>query len=158
MPPCRSYWIRVSAKCCILATRGLRFGSQTFRPVIHFPHIPSLLLLWPIIRRSTRGDTWPRSTGNYYPCYLNGGTDSHSVPDSHYIPDFNGSIDSDSDSYSDAYTKANVHAAAASRGTDQGVRALVRCAGETAGYWLEHGPPGMTADLVSCLSEYLEGE
>ena len=38
----------------------------------------------------------------------------------------------------------------------QGVRALVRCAGETEGYWLEHGPPGMTADLVSCLNEYLE--
>ena len=38
----------------------------------------------------------------------------------------------------------------------QGVRALVRCAGETEEYWLEHGPPGMTADLISCLSEYLE--
>ena len=38
----------------------------------------------------------------------------------------------------------------------QGVRALVRCAGETAEYWLEHGPPGMTADLVVCLNEYLE--
>ena len=38
----------------------------------------------------------------------------------------------------------------------QGVRALVRCAGESEEYWLEHGPPGMTADLVVCLNEYLE--
>lgn len=38
----------------------------------------------------------------------------------------------------------------------QGVRALVHCAGETEEYWLEHGPPNMTTDLVMCLNAYLE--
>ena len=28
MPPCRSYWIRVSAKCRILAARGLRLAVR----------------------------------------------------------------------------------------------------------------------------------
>ena len=28
MPPCRSYWIRVSAKCRILAARGLRLAVK----------------------------------------------------------------------------------------------------------------------------------
>ena len=37
-----------------------------------------------------------------------------------------------------------------------GVNALVHCAGETVEYWLEHGPPTLTADLVGCLNSYLE--
>ena len=38
----------------------------------------------------------------------------------------------------------------------QGIQALVHCAGKSVEHWLEHGPPGMTADLVSCLNEYME--
>ena len=38
-----------------------------------------------------------------------------------------------------------------------GVDALVSCAGETVEYWLGHGPPSLTADLVACLNAYLEG-
>ena len=37
-----------------------------------------------------------------------------------------------------------------------GVNALVHCAGESVEYWLEHGPPTLTADLVGCLNSYLE--
>ena len=37
-----------------------------------------------------------------------------------------------------------------------GVDALVHCAGETVEYWLENGPPTLTADLVACLNAYLE--
>ena len=37
-----------------------------------------------------------------------------------------------------------------------GVDAMVHCAGETIEYWLEHGPPTLTADLVACLNAYLE--
>ena len=37
-----------------------------------------------------------------------------------------------------------------------GVDALVHCAGATVDYWLAHGPPTLTADLVSCLNAYLE--
>ena len=39
-----------------------------------------------------------------------------------------------------------------------GVQALVRCAGETEVYWLEHGPPKMTSELVQCLNDGLIGE
>ena len=39
-----------------------------------------------------------------------------------------------------------------------GVQALVRCAGETEVYWLEHGPPRMTSELVQCLNDGLIGE
>ena len=39
-----------------------------------------------------------------------------------------------------------------------GVQALVRCAGETEVYWLEHGPPRMTLELVQCLNDGLIGE
>ena len=39
-----------------------------------------------------------------------------------------------------------------------GVQALVRCAGETEVYWLEHGPPRMTPELVQCLNDGLTGE
>ena len=37
-----------------------------------------------------------------------------------------------------------------------GVDALVHCAGNIIEYWLEHGPPTLTADLVACLNAYLE--
>ena len=39
-----------------------------------------------------------------------------------------------------------------------GVEALVGCAGQDADYWLEHGPPRLTAVLVQCMNEYLETE
>ena len=39
-----------------------------------------------------------------------------------------------------------------------GVEALVRCAGRDADYWLERGPPRLTAVLVQCMNEYLEAE
>ncbi len=35
-----------------------------------------------------------------------------------------------------------------------GVDALISCAGNTPEYWLENGPPDMTADLVECLNTY----
>ena len=34
MPPCRSYWIRVSAKCRILAARGLRLAVKLYVTVL----------------------------------------------------------------------------------------------------------------------------
>ena len=37
-----------------------------------------------------------------------------------------------------------------------GVDALVHCAGQTIDYWLNHGPPTLTADLVACLNAYLD--
>ena len=39
-----------------------------------------------------------------------------------------------------------------------GVDALIHCAGETVEYWLENGPPVLTADLAACLNTYLAGE
>ena len=39
-----------------------------------------------------------------------------------------------------------------------GVDALIHCAGETVEYWLENGPPTLTADLAACLSTYLVEE
>ena len=36
-----------------------------------------------------------------------------------------------------------------------GVDALVHCAGETTEYWLEYGPPRLTAELASCINSYL---
>ena len=39
-----------------------------------------------------------------------------------------------------------------------GVDALIHCAGETVEYWLEQGPPILTADLAACLNAYLAEE
>ena len=38
----------------------------------------------------------------------------------------------------------------------EGVDALVACAGEDREYWLAHGPPTLTAELVECLKEELQ--
>ena len=38
-----------------------------------------------------------------------------------------------------------------------GVDALVACAGRDRDYWLQHGPPAMTTELVECLSDILQG-
>lgn len=38
----------------------------------------------------------------------------------------------------------------------EGMDALVACAGEDSEYWLAHGPPTLTAELVECLKEELQ--
>ena len=40
----------------------------------------------------------------------------------------------------------------------QGVEALISCQGNTQEYWLEHGPPEMTDDLVQCINDFLEAD
>ena len=38
----------------------------------------------------------------------------------------------------------------------QGIHALISCRGNTEEYWLEHGPPEMTDELVECINNFLE--
>ena len=39
-----------------------------------------------------------------------------------------------------------------------GIDTLIACAGNTREYWLTHGPPKLTAELVECLSDKLGKE